>query len=220
MVLAKACESLAELRTAAADAREGVERIVKIVGDLNMFARPDHDQQARLQLSKVLEWASSVAAVQIKPKAQLIRDYQADAVVRGNETRLGQVFVNLLVNAAQAIPAGEPEKHSVTLTVKAQDEGVVVEVTDTGSGIDTVRGRAHLRALLHHEAPWEGDRAGASICRSIVTEHGGSINFESAPGKGTTFRVGLPYAGADESAEPTVVPPTVVPPTVVPPTIM
>jgi signal transduction histidine kinase len=207
-ILAKACESLAELRTAAADAREGVERIVKIVSDLNMFARPDHDQQSRLQITKVLEWASNVAAVQIKPKARLVKNYEADAVVRGNETRLGQVFVNLLVNAAQAISAGAPADNSVTLTAKVQAEGVVVEVSDTGSGIDAVAAAHIFEPFFTTKPPGKGTGLGLSICRSIVTEHGGSITFESTPGVGTTFRVKLPFAHAADPGDPTEVPPT------------
>jgi signal transduction histidine kinase len=209
--LASARQSLAELRTAASDARDGIERIVKIVRDLNMFAQPDRHQRARLDITRVMDWAANVAAAQIKSKAKLVKDYEPAPAVRGNETRLGQVFVNLLVNAAQAIAGGDPEKNMITLRVHSEGLQVIAEVTDSGAGIDPANLDRIFEPFFTTKPAGTGTGLGLPICRTIVNEHGGSISVESNPGHGTTFRVVLPVA-LGEASRPSQDPPVMAKP--------
>jgi signal transduction histidine kinase/FixJ family two-component response regulator len=190
-------QALNELRTAAADARDGVERIVRIVKDLNMFAQPDRDQLARLDLGRVLDWAANVANPQIRPRARLVKNYGKVPAVQGNETRLGQVFVNLLVNAAQAIPSGHPDANQITIGLRQDGDRVVVDVQDTGGGIDPAHVERIFEPFFTTKPLGTGTGLGLPICRTIVTEHAGRLTVESSLGRGTTFHVSLPAAKGD-----------------------
>jgi CheY-like chemotaxis protein len=120
--------------------------------------------------------------------------------VLGNESRLGQVFLNLVLNAAQAIPEGAPEKHQVTLTLRPQEDAwVVVEVTDTGCGIPTGNLPHLFEPFFTTKPVGMGTGLGLSVCHGIVTGLGGRLEVESQPGRGSTFRVLLPVARQAEA---------------------
>jgi CheY-like chemotaxis protein len=110
---------------------------------------------------------------------------------------LGQVFLNLLVNAAQAIAEGRPESNEVRLVSRVEGTCAVVEVQDTGCGIDAdVRARL-FEPFFTTKPKGVGTGLGLSICKGIVESHGGRLSVESQPGEGTTFRVELPLAAAE-----------------------
>jgi PAS domain S-box-containing protein len=182
-----------ELREVLRQARTGAERVQTIVRDLRTFSREDGDAHGPVDVQAVVEYAARVAAAEIRPRARLVVEVSGVPPVLGNETRLGQVLLNLLVNAAHAIPEGDAERNTITVRGRAEDEHVVVEVSDTGVGIEPER-------LEHIFEPWvtgkpgRGTGLGLTICRELVARGGGTIAVESTPGRGTTFRVCLPLA--------------------------
>jgi two-component system NtrC family sensor kinase len=112
--------------------------------------------------------------------------------VRGSEARLGQVFLNLLINAAQAIPEGTPDKNRVEVRLRHEDGVVVAEIQDTGTGIPPeIRGRI-FEPFFSTKPRGVGTGLGLSICHDIITRLGGDISVESTVGQGTCFRVLLP----------------------------
>jgi signal transduction histidine kinase len=186
-------ETLEELRKAAAEAKEGVLRIGTIAKDLTEFARPRDDRRAQLNLRSVLEWAINVISPQMRTRARLVRQYEEVPPIIGSESRLGQVFVNLMINAVQAIPAGRSDQHQVTVRLLRRAGFAVAEVQDTGSGISAAQlGRVFEPFFTTKEQGGTG--LGLAISRSIIEMHGGRISVESTPGQGTTFRVELPIA--------------------------
>jgi PAS domain S-box-containing protein len=184
---------LSDMRQTIEAAREGAERMRSIVRDLRTFSRSDDEQIALLDVRRVLDASLNMAQSEIRHRARLSRQYEDDVPkVAGNEGRLGQVFVNLLVNAAQALPAGRVQQNVIRVAVRrAAGDRVMVEVTDNGPGIPPeIKGRL-FEPFVTTKPAGEGTGLGLWICQGIVTRMGGSIEVETRPGE-TTFRVLLP----------------------------
>jgi signal transduction histidine kinase len=192
-------ESARQVLDAAADARDGVDKVRGLVRDLQTLSRGDDSALVPLDLTQVLESSINVAGSELKHRA-VVRRALAAALppVRANEARLGQVFLNLLVNAAHAIPAGRSGEQVVHVrSFAAPGQRVAVEVSDTGCGIPADQLEAIFEPFFSTKAPGEGAGLGLSVCRSIVEALGGTIEVESEVGVGSTFRVLLPVAPAD-----------------------
>ncbi len=193
-----------EVQQAIAEARDGAERVRVIVRDLKTFSRADEEQAGRADVRRVLESAINMAYNEIRHRAQLVREFEEVPPVFANEGRLGQVFLNLLVNAAQAIPEGAAATHQITVTLRVADKEVVVEVRDTGAGI----ANEHLERLFDPffttKPVGVGTGLGLAVCHGIVTSLGGEIEVRSELGKGSLFRVRLPPAPPASSAPPRV----------------
>ena len=185
-----------EVLRALLQAQLGAERIRDIVRDLRTFARGDPDTMGPVDVQATLEFSISMAAPQLRQRARLVRKYEATPYAQGNESRLGQVFLNLLVNAAQAIPEGAVGNHTVTVAVREDGNGwVIVEVSDTGSGIAAENLPRIFEPFFTTKPVGVGTGLGLSVCHGIVTGLGGTIEVESQLGKGTTFRIRLRSAG-------------------------
>jgi PAS domain S-box-containing protein len=188
----EARDALKETAEALAEAREGAERIRGIVRDLKTFARADDAHLKQVDVHATLEFSLSMAMNHIRYRAQVVKCYGTVAPVWANEAKLGQVFLNLLINAAQAIPEGDSARHRIVLTTYSRDEHVVVEVTDTGMGMSPdVLSRA-FEPFFTTKAQGEGTGLGLSICHGIIKALRGELSAASKPGKGSTFRVVLP----------------------------
>lgn len=128
--------------------------------------------------------------------------YGPQVYVQGTESRLGQVFLNLLVNAAQAIPEGKPHTNTIRVETRMMGpERLCVEIADTGAGIpaETLR---HLFTPFFTTRPvGVGTGLGLAICQRIISGYGGDIQVESEVGKGTTFRVILHVAEAPKEPQ-------------------
>ncbi len=188
------------------DARVAGDRIRRVVSDLQVFSRPDEDRHGTAKLDKVLDATLRMAWNQVRHRARLVKDYGTVPVVRGTESQLGQVFLNLVVNAAQAIPEGSADAQEIRVTTRLDDRGrVAVEVRDSGSGMPPeVVGRL-FTPFFTTKPVGTGMGLGLAICHRIVTSIGGEITVESQTGKGTVFRVFLPAAqGTAESKAPVV----------------
>nr|WP_255662680.1 ATP-binding protein [Myxococcus sp. RHSTA-1-4] len=192
-------QSLAE---ALRDASEGAGRVRHIVRDLKTFSRGDEETTHPLDVRRVLESAVSICHNEVRHRARIRLSLGDVPRVMANEARLGQVFVNLLVNAAQAIPDGHAERHEIALSSFTDAEGrAVVEVADTGSGIAPEHLKRIFDPFFTTKPVGVGTGLGLSICHGIISVLGGDIQVESELGKGTRFRVVLPPApeGAEEA---------------------
>jgi C4-dicarboxylate-specific signal transduction histidine kinase len=191
------------------DARGAGERVRQVARDLRVMSRTPDETRAPVQVRRALESAARLALNEIRPRARLVCDFVAhEPPVLASESRLGQVFVNLLVNAAQAIPPGDPSHHEVRMRTRVGAGGrtVIIEIADTGSGIPEALVPRLFTPFVTSKPEGQGTGLGLSICQRIVHEYGGSISFESAPGRGTTFRVELPAAPAGVHVEPAPAP--------------
>jgi two-component system cell cycle sensor histidine kinase/response regulator CckA len=183
---------------------EGADRVRTIVGDLRTLARDDVDPPSAVELHRALDRCVEMAAHELRHRARVVKEYVATPlVVRGSEGRIGQAFLNLIVNAAQAIAEGAVQDNEVRLRTSIRDGGAlrpalaVVEVEDTGAGI-----AAHARERLFEpffttKSPGAGTGLGLSISHHVVTAMGGAIEVEPRAEGGTRFRVLLPLARSE-----------------------
>ncbi|WP_437870042.1 ATP-binding protein [Sorangium sp. So ce363] len=182
------------------DAREGAERVRLIVRDLHSFSRAEEDRRGPVDPRRVLDSCVHMAMNEIRHRARVVRSFQEVPPVQANEPRLAQAFLNLIVNAAQAIPEGLAEQNEIELSTRCDAEGsVVVEVRDTGAGIVPESLERIFEPFYTSKEAGEGLGLGLAICHSIVTALGGRIEVDSRPGKGSTFRLVLPAATAGEA---------------------
>jgi PAS domain S-box-containing protein len=200
---------LDELDGEVRDAREAAERLRDISRDLRIFAREEEERRELVDVNLVLESAARLAWNEIRHRARLVREYGRVPPVLASEARLGQVVLNLVVNAAQAITEGTAEQNEVRLRTRSEDGQVLIEVADTGSGMsEEVRGKL-FRSFFTTKPAGVGTGLGLAICHRLVSALSGTITVESTPGRGSTFRVTLPAArAAPAPPEPAVAIPT------------
>ena len=176
--------------------REGAMRMRDIVHDLKTLARGDNDPAVLIDVANILDVCVNMAEHELGPRARIVKDYRDRPFVRGTEARLGQVFLNLLLNAAQAIPPGDPEHNEVRVTVGSLDSSrVEIQIADSGEGIapENVERIFEPFFTTKHGA---GTGLGLSISHGIVVSAGGTISAEPRAGGGTLFRVVLPSSPA------------------------
>jgi signal transduction histidine kinase len=185
-----------EVLVAIDHARNGAERIRDIVRSLKTFSRPENETCTAINVAHVLDATLAMIANEIRHRAHLVKDYAETPDVFVNEARLGQVFLNLLLNALQALPDERNESNEIRVVLRTPaPDRVVVEVQDNGVGISPqVRGRI-FEPFFTTKPVGIGTGLGLAICHGIVTSFGGSLTVESEVGKGSTFRVHLPAAG-------------------------
>jgi PAS domain S-box-containing protein len=186
------------------DAVEAAQRVRFIVRDLKIFSRsPNDTERGPINVETIMESSLRMAWNEIRHRANLVKRYGLVPEVEGNEARLGQVFLNLVVNAAQSLPTGQAEQNEIRVTTKVEGTRVIIEVSDTGPGIPPhIIGRI-FDAFFTTKAVGVGTGLGLAICQRIVTDMGGTLTVESELEKGTTFRVSVPIAGKREAdAEP------------------
>lgn len=167
---------------------EGTRRVTKIVQDLKNFSRSEIEKPIPFGLTECLESAINMAWNEIKYKAELERNYTSAAKTAGFPGQLGQVFLNLLVNAAQA----SEKNGSITINTFDQEEWVVIEVADKGKGIAAEDLKQIFNPFFTTKDVGQGTGLGLSIAYDIVQKHEGEISVTSEPGQGTCFRIKLP----------------------------
>ncbi|HUB07203.1 MAG TPA: response regulator [Myxococcales bacterium] len=194
---------LQDLHDELADAREAATRIRHIVRDLKLFSRAEEEGRRGLDVQRVLESALRMAWNEIRHRARLVKNYAPTPLVEANESRLGQVFLNLIVNAAQSIPEGRAEANEIRVATGLGPGGrVMVEIGDTGSGMPPEILKRLFTPFFTTKPVGIGTGLGLSICHRIVAALGGEISVESTLGRGSMFRVFLPAAPQGiESAE-------------------
>jgi len=186
-------ERLSQIAAMVDLAREGSERVRTIVRDLKTFSRADEETMTPIDVARVLDASVNMAWNEIRHRARLVKDYGEVPPVEANESRLGQVFLNLLVNAAQAIPEGRASENEIRVrTYLDAEERVVVAVSDTGSGIPADALGRIFDPFFTTKPVGVGTGLGLWICQGIVTALGGEIAVDSEPGRGTTITCTLP----------------------------
>jgi len=189
-----------ELRRAIADSNDGAERVRKIVRGLRSFTRSGTAKVASVNLTQVIEQAVKMTANELRHHAQLICDFDPAPMMVADDGRLTQVFINLIMNAAHAIPVGRRDDNRVTLRTRSDDRGnTAIEVHDTGAGIPPDVLQRVFDPFFTTKDVGVGTGLGLPICHGIVTGLGGQITIESTVGAGTTVRVVLPRAVAELS---------------------
>ncbi|HTN51271.1 MAG TPA: ATP-binding protein, partial [Anaeromyxobacter sp.] len=175
------------------DADEGSRRVARIVRDLGAVSRLPVGGRVPIDPRTEVGGALKLVQHQVRHRAGLVTRLEPVPPVRAAEFELGQVVVNLVVNAIHAIPEGEPERHEIRVATRTSPDGwAVVEVADTGHGIpEPLRGRI-FEPFFTTKAVGEGTGLGLSVCHGLVTALGGRIEIESEPGRGSCFRVLLP----------------------------
>ncbi|MDB4899731.1 MAG: multi-sensor hybrid histidine kinase [Gemmatimonadetes bacterium] len=190
-----------ELRGPLEDARDAAQRVRLIVRDLMIFSRsPIEEPKDPVDVEAIMESSLRMAWNEIRHRARLHKRYSRVPGVEANEARLGQVFLNLLVNAAQALPDGRADDNAITVSTRCVGERVVIEVSDTGPGIPPEIIERIFDAFFTTKPVGVGSGLGLAICQRIVTDMGGELTVESVVGTGTTFSVSLPAAGRSVSA--------------------
>jgi PAS domain S-box-containing protein len=186
---------LQRLENPIAGAREAAGRVRTIARDLKLFSRTAGEQEERADLTAVLDSAARMACNEVRHRARFVREYDALPPVRGSDARLGQVFLNLIINAAHAIPEDRADQNEICVRARVTPTNeVTVEVRDTGSGIAPEIIERIFDPFFTTKAPDVGTGLGLAICHRIVDSVGGRLEVESEPGKGSTFRVTLAVA--------------------------
>jgi len=184
-----------ELENMVLEVREGAERVRKIVRGLKTFSRAEDERRGVMDVKPALELAINMSFNEIRHRARLVKDYGETPLIEADDARLGQVFINLLVNAAQAIPEGNAEGNEIRIVTSTDVHGrAVVEIRDTGPGIPEAARARIFEPFFTTKSVGVGTGLGLSICHNIVTGMDGEISVSSAEGSGTCFRVVLPAA--------------------------
>ena len=177
---------------------DGGERMRLIMNDLRTFARPEEERRTDVDVARVIDASIRLVSNELRHRAQVELDYAADLPrVTANESRLGQVFTNLLVNAAHAIPDTTERAGVIRISTRTDPEGcVVVMIEDNGSGMSPATLRRLFEPFFTTKAIGSGTGLGLAVCQNLVSALGGRIDVESELGRGATFRVVLPASKA------------------------
>jgi|GEM_PF-2060611 len=188
-----------ELETSLGQAREGVRRVATIVRDLRSMSHPGRTPATqRVDVHRSLETAMRICEGEARNRARLVREFGRVPRVFAGDAQLGQVFLNLLVNAIQAIDPGKPQHNTVTVRTQTVPEGVSIEIADTGRGIDPRQVDRLFEPFVTTKDVGEGTGLGLYVCRSIVESLHGRILLAPRADGGTTATVILPIAPATE----------------------
>jgi PAS domain S-box-containing protein len=194
--LPEAVRRLDDISQALFDLRSAARRIGRIVSDLRAVAAPIPGDEG-VEVERCIEWALRSTKHEFPEHAQPVTHYHDVPAVSADEVKLGQVFINLLVNAAHATASGNPNRNEVTITTSLDDDGwVAVAISDTGIGIAKENLGRIFEPFFTTKPVGVGTGLGLSICQGIVKSFGGELRVESEEGRGSTFVVLLPPATA------------------------
>ncbi len=170
------------------DCKEGASRINEIVGGLKSFTHPGNAEQTLININECLSSTLNVIHNELKYKAEVVKDFNEVLPVEGYQQKLIQVFMNFLVNAAQAIE----KKGKITIRTGSENNHTVISISDTGSGIKKDDIPKVFDPFFTTKEVGKGTGLGMNIAYNIIREHDGEIDVESFAGKGTTFTITLP----------------------------
>ena len=198
--LARTCELdyfRDELPSSLKAARDGVRRVAELVRALKEFAHPDAHEKSDADVNRILERTITLARGETKHVCAVTTSLEATQFVRAHEGSLSQVFLNLIVNAAHAVEEvtsreGRAAEHRISIVTRDEPGAVLVSISDTGCGIpDAIRDRI-FEPFFTTKPMGKGTGQGLPLVRRVVTSHGGTLEVDSAPGRGTTFSIRLP----------------------------
>ncbi|NQZ98539.1 MAG: response regulator [Myxococcales bacterium] len=175
----------------ASEALQGSHRVASLVQDLNSFSRVDDASVGPVDISTTIEHSVRLVANEIRHRAELEVDCEPGLRILGNEGRLQQVLINLLINAAHSIEVGSVGKNRIRISARPRNQRILLEVFDTGCGIDSEILDRIFEPFFTTKPIGSGTGMGLSITRKVLESMGGSITVESSPGIGSTFSVWL-----------------------------
>jgi signal transduction histidine kinase len=194
-----------ELPLALSQSLDGVERVSHIVYSMKEFAHPDRGEKAAIDLNRVIASATTVSRNEWKYLAELSLELGEIPQIPAFAGDLGQVVLNLVVNAAHAIKArfgGDARAGRIAVRTRAQADRVVLEVADNGSGIAPQHRERVFEQFFTTKPVGQGTGQGLALVRRLVVErHGGRIWFDTRVGEGTTFCIELPTGSQALAAE-------------------
>jgi signal transduction histidine kinase len=191
--LPPSAQRFGELSARLHDALEGAERIRGIVLHVKTFSRAGDEHRTYVDVRSILDSSIKVVFSEIRQRARLIKEYGHTPLVLANPGQLGQVFLNLLLNAAHAIEGEDPQRNTIRVTTKTSINGqVVVEIADTGRGIPPEVQPRIFDPFFTTKPVGVGSGLGLSICYGIISSLRGTISVDSEVGRGTTLRIQLP----------------------------
>ncbi len=171
---------------------EGARRINSIIGDLRTFSRMDGDEFRDVDIRQPIELALNLLQNEYRDRVRIHKEFGELPLIQCDSGKLSQVFMNLLVNACHAIP----EEGDIWIRTFARDGDAVVEIEDNGVGIEEKHRGKVFEPFFTTKPVGKGTGLGLSITYGIIQQHHGKIELESQPGKGTLFRVCLPFRAA------------------------
>ena len=177
------------------ESQDGLARVTRIVQDLKDFSHVDESNWQQANLEQGMDSTLNVVANEIKYKAEVVKEYAGLPEVECMPSQLNQVFMNLLVNAAQAID----DKGIITVRTGSSGDEVWVEVEDTGKGIPSENLNRIFDPFFTTKPIGKGTGLGLSLSYGIVQKHHGRIEVKSEVGKGTTFRICVPKRHVEKS---------------------
>jgi signal transduction histidine kinase len=177
------------------ETREGTERVKEIVKNLRSFARVDTADVRHSDLNEGVQSALKMAHNEIKYKSEVVEDYGQIPIIPCYPGQLNQVFLNMLINASQAID----NDGQISIKTSVVDEQIKITFSDTGSGIAPEHLPKLFDPFFTTKEVGKGTGLGLSISHGIVQKHGGEIQVESELGKGTTFTILLPIKGIEST---------------------
>ncbi len=185
---------LEDLKDLINESIEGTDRVRKIVADLRDFSHIDKPDLEELDINHLIEKTINVASNELKYKANVVNNFEKIPTIYGYGGKLNQVFLNLLINAAQSI------EHCGTITVSTgHKENIVwIEITDTGKGIPQENLSKIFNPFFTTKEIGKGTGLGLNLSYNIIESHQGNITVQSEVGQGTTFRIELPITGPTE----------------------
>ncbi len=183
------------------DALLGGQRVRDVVRDLDALGREGREQGGTISVNDVIESSVRMTRNEVRHRARLVLDLKEVPRVGGTVGKLSQVVVNLMCNAAHAIPVGRAEENEVRVSSELDlpNGRVTIRVTDTGRGIPHEIRRRIFEPFFTSKELGEGSGLGLAICHQIVADMGGEIGVESEVGVGTTFEVRLPIGSVPEA---------------------
>jgi PAS domain S-box-containing protein len=187
-----------------ADLHQATTHITRIVADLRTFSRPMPAHIGVVDLQKSLRWSMRSTAPDLQQRARITAEFGRVPEVAGDETKLGQVFINLLMNAAHAIDPGQADRNHVAVRTSTDAQGwALIEIRDTGCGIAPDALARIFAPFYTTRSQSGGTGLGLAICHGIVTALGGELRVQSELGRGSCFSVRLPPRGPAVNGEET-----------------
>jgi two-component system, NtrC family, sensor kinase len=184
---------LGDLPGLAEDSAAGAQRMAAIVRSVATFAQRSTSEFTVVSVEEALDAASTLTSNELKQRGALVKHFAGVAPVMGQLGELTQVFVHLLLNAAQAL---EGSHGTITLETQQEADQVVVRVSDTGRGMTVEQSAQMFNPFYTTRPAGHGTGMGLAACHGIVVRHAGRIDVQSSVGVGTTMTVRLPVAAS------------------------
>ncbi len=174
------------------DVRAGLDRIARIVSDLDTFVAPDRQRIGPTSVVAALETAINLVFARLDTEAHLVRSLKDVPSVEANHAQLAEVFVNLLINAVLAVEESAGELHEIRVNTYCVADRVFIQIEDTGDGISAENLPHIFDPFFSTRDTGEGTGLGLTIAQNVIQSFGGSIDIESGEGEGTTVTVSFP----------------------------